>query len=151
MIASNKKIEDILSEEGFYIGRVSGHSMEPMLKCDSDSVVIVPASEGLKKYDVALYRSGEKYILHRVVKVLPESYIMCGDNCDFLERGITDEDIIGVLIEVLRGDERIKLDSRRYRAYCRRRVNGFYPRKFFRAIKRVVRSIAKRIFKKKGR
>ena len=31
----------------------------------------------LKKYDVPLYRRGADYVLHRVVKVLPESYVIC--------------------------------------------------------------------------
>jgi len=151
MITCNKKIEDILAEEGFYVCKITGHSMEPMLNCESDSVVIAPVSERLKKYDIALYRSGEKYILHRVVKVLPDSYVLCGDNCDFLEGEITDANVIGVLREVYRGEDKLDIDSRRYKAYCRRRVLGFYPRKAFRAVKRFVRSIAKKIFKKKGR
>ena len=151
MITCNRKIEDILAEDGLYVCRITGHSMEPMLNCESDSVVVFPVSERLKKYDVALYRAGERYVLHRVVKVLPDSYVTCGDNCDFLERGIKDADVIGVLREILRGEERIKLDSREYRAYCRRRVLGFYPRKVFRALKRFAYGMARKIFKKKRR
>lgn len=130
-----KNIEKVLSEEGVYVSCVVGHSMEPMLHERRDTVAVVPVKERLKKYDVALYRVGEKYVLHRVVKVLPDSYIFCGDNCVELERGITDKDILGKLSEVWRGEEKMELDSFSYKFYCRRRVMGFLPRKIVRRLR----------------
>ena len=151
MFQDNEKIEKVISEEGFYVGGIQGHSMEPMLNCDSDSVVIISPSGRLEKYDIALYRANGKYVLHRVVKVLPDSYVFCGDNCDFLEKGIKDSDIIGVLSEVFKGEKKIDLKGRKYRAYCRRKVAGFYPRKAFRSVRRAVLATARRIIKTKGR
>lgn len=130
-----KDIEKVLSEEGVYVSCVVGHSMEPMLHERCDTVAIVPTQERLKKYDIALYRVGDEYVLHRVVKVLPESYVFCGDNCVALERGITDKDILGKLAEVWRGEEKMKLDGFRYGFYCRTRVLGFLPRKIIRRLR----------------
>ena len=142
------KIEDILDREGVYVSTISGISMKPMLLNRRDTVVISPVSGRLKKYDVALYKSGGKYVLHRVVKVLKDSYIMCGDNCVLLEKGITDADIIGKLSEVWRGEEKLDLNSFGYRMYCRRKVAFFYPRKAYRNARRIAMAAIKKAFKK---
>ena len=142
------KIEDILAREGVYVSTISGVSMKPMLLNRRDTVAISPVSGRLKKYDVALYRSGGKYLLHRVVKVLKDSYIMCGDNCELLEKGITDADIIGKLSEVWRGEEKLDMNSLKYRLYCRVKVASFYPRKAYRKARRTAAAAVKKIFKK---
>ena len=66
------KIEEILQKEGCLVTTTAGVSMYPMLRNRRDTVVIRPAAGRLKKYDVALYKRGESYVLHRVVKVLPD-------------------------------------------------------------------------------
>ena len=143
-----KDIEKVLSEEGMYVSCVVGRSMEPMLHERRDTVAVVPVTERLKKYDIALYRVGEKYVLHRVVKVLPDSYIFCGDNCVELEKGITDKDILGKLVEVYRGEEKMKLEGFGYKFYCRRRVMGFLPRKIIRRLRGALSWRIKKIFGK---
>ena len=61
--------EQLLAQDGRLVYKTKGTSMEPMLRQNRDLVIIeVPASR-LKKYDVALYRRGESYVLHRVVDV----------------------------------------------------------------------------------
>ena len=64
-----KSIAEILERDGVYVGTTSGVSMKPMLRDRRDTVVIVPATERLKKYDVALFTQGGRCFLHRVVKV----------------------------------------------------------------------------------
>lgn len=144
-----KDIEKVLSEEGMYVSCVVGHSMEPMLHERRDTVAIVPVTERLKKYDIALYRAGEKYVLHRVVKVLPDSYVFCGDNCVELENGITDKDILGKLTEVWRGEDEMKLGGFKYGFYCRTRVLGFFPRKIIRRLRGAISRRVKRLSRKK--
>lgn len=145
----NKDIEKILCDEGVYVSSVVGHSMEPMLKEGRDTVAIVPVTERLKKYDVALYRVGEEYVLHRVVKVLPDSYVCCGDNCVALERGIEDKDLVGKLHKIWQGERELDLDSFGYRLYSRRKVIGFLPRKIYRRLRGALSRRIKKIFGKK--
>ena len=142
----NKDIEKILSEEGVYVSSVVGRSMYPMLREGRDTVAVTPVSGRLKKYDVALYRVGEKYVLHRVVRVLPDSYICCGDNCVVLERGICDGDVVGVLSKVWQGEREFDLNSLGYRLYSRRKVLGFLPRKIWRRLRGAVSRRIKKIF-----
>ena len=104
-------IEDILEKEGMYVSNTKGISMLPTLKEGRDAVVILPCTQRLKKYDVALYRRGNDYVLHRVIKVLPDSYVCRGDNCIAREYGITDANVLGKLAECHRRDKRISTDS----------------------------------------
>ena len=70
------------------------------------------------KYDVVLYKRGEKYILHRVLRVLPEGYLIAGDNNTFVERDIRDEQILGVMTRVIRNGKSIDVNKNRlYRCY----------------------------------
>ena len=87
------KIEDVLEKEGIYVATICGVSMYPMLRNRRDTVVIKPYEGRLKKFDIPLYKVEDKYILHRIIKVLPDSYIIRGDNTEVKERGITDEKI----------------------------------------------------------
>ena len=79
--AKKLSVEEALKEEGKYVGPTGGVSMLPMLKEGRDSIVVRPAEGRLSPLDVALYRRGESYVLHRVVAVRKDRYIMRGDNC----------------------------------------------------------------------
>mgnify|MGYP004560566227 FL=1 len=120
------KLGDVLKKRGIYVGTVNGTSMFPMLRNKKDTVIIKPLTGKLKKYDVALYRKRNLYVLHRIVKVVPDGYVICGDNCMNLERDITDEQIIGKLEGFYRGERQISLNSIFYILYCRVWV-ALYP------------------------
>lgn len=112
-------IERVLAEQGVYMSTTVGVSMWPMLRDRRDTIIIKPNVGRLNKYDVPLYRRGSDYILHRIIRVLPDSYIICGDNCARKEYGITDGQIIGVLNGFYRGEREIDMQGRGYRAYVR--------------------------------
>ena len=59
----------------------------------------VPAAGRLRRFDVALYRSGGRYVLHRVVRVLPSGYVIIGDNC------ITEEHVEDAQVQGVRDDD----------------------------------------------
>ena len=74
-------IEELIETEGKYVGPTVGVSMLPMLKSGRDSVVIEKKQARLKPLDVALYKRGEKYVLHRVIETREGGYVIRGDNC----------------------------------------------------------------------
>lgn len=112
-------IEEVIEKEGVYISTTSGVSMYPMLRDRRDTIVVTPTSERLKKYDVALYRRGNSYVLHRVIKVLPDSYIIRGDNCLSKEYGITDADVLGKLTSFYRKEKEVNMNGIPYKLYSR--------------------------------
>ena len=96
-----------------------GVSMLPMLRQGIDSVVLSPAPEKLKKYDLPLYRRDNgKYILHRVVEA-GETYTCIGDNQFDFENGVRHDQIIAVVTAFTRGEKMHSVQEIGYQAYCR--------------------------------
>ena len=123
--------ERILDLEGVVVYRVEGVSMRPMLRQDRDVVVIRKPSGRLQKFDVALYRRQTgNYVLHRVVGVSEDGYVIRGDNCFRDETDITDNEIVGILTQFQRRGKEIRVDSLAYRLYARLWV-GIYPLRRF--------------------
>ncbi len=114
------KYEEYLESYGRLTYRFSGVSMKPMLRQGKDSFTVVKKTvERCKKYDVVLYRRGEQYVLHRVVKVLPKGYVILGDNCLNKEKNIREEQILGVMESFTRGEKQISAENFWYKLYSR--------------------------------
>lgn len=111
------RIEDVIEKEGTYVATICGFSMYPMLRNRRDTVVIKPYTGRLKKFDVPLYKVGDRYILHRIIEVRPDSYVIRGDNCLPKEYGITDKQILGVLTSFYRDDKEVDMNGWMYKAY----------------------------------
>ncbi len=111
-------IEKILSEDGSFVSTTSGVSMYPLLRHRRDTIIVTPTNDRLKKYEVALYRRGDSYVLHRVIKVLPDSYIIRGDNC-ILREHVKDEEILGKLTGIYRAEKLVNMNGFKYRFYSR--------------------------------
>lgn len=141
---NQERIEEILEKEGVFVSTTSGVSMYPMIRDRKDTIIIRPCTGRLHKYDVPLYKRGEKYVLHRIIKVLPESYVICGDNCMQREYDISDKEILGVLTEFYRGEKKVDLESKRYKCYVKIWC-ALYPFRYF--YKRL-RGILARVVKK---
>lgn len=114
-------LEECLAENGFLTYRIRGVSMQPMLRQGCDLFTVVPkGSERCKKYDVVLYRRpSDPYVLHRIIEVRPDSYVILGDNCIAKEYGIRDEDILGVLTSFQHNGRTVSVSDWRYRLYSR--------------------------------
>lgn len=113
------KFEEYLNQYGQLTYGFQGVSMLPMLRQDKDVITIVKKQGRCKKYDVALYRRGNKYTIHRVVDVLPDGYVILGDNCMYKELDITDENILGVMVSFVRGKKEIAMDHWGQKLYAR--------------------------------
>ncbi|MBP3706544.1 MAG: S24/S26 family peptidase [Clostridia bacterium] len=116
--SSKLNIEAALCEKGEIMTSTSGVSMYPMLRHRKDMVVIKKLDAPLKKHDVAVYRmpSG-KLLIHRVLKVTKDCYIIRGDN-RLNKEYIKPEWIIGVLKEFYRNGKKYDCETNRlYKAY----------------------------------
>ena len=111
--------EDLLARDGRLVYSNVGDSMWPFIRQGRDLLVIEPAEGRLKRLDVPLYRrdSGQ-YVLHRVLAVEPDGYVICGDNRWGREYGITDRHVIGVLKAVIRDGREIPVTGWRCRLYA---------------------------------
>ena len=110
-----------------------GISMLPMLRQGTDSVVLSPVPETLKKYDLPLYRRDDgTYILHRVVAA-GDVYTCVGDNQFKQETGVRHDQMIGLVTAFYRGETYHAVTEPAYRLYCRfwyysRPIRHFYRR-----------------------
>ena len=118
--------EDILAEKGYLVYTYVGVSMLPLLRQRRDIIEIRPLSGRAKKYDAVLYKAGDKYILHRVLKVRPRDYVICGDNNMWCEYGIRDDMILGVMTRVIRNGKSIYSTDWKYKLYVHIWCD-FYP------------------------
>lgn len=138
-----KGLENSLKEKGIYLGKTEGDSMHPMLVEGRDTVIISTPSFPLKKYDVPVYRRDDHYTMHRIVKVTKKGYIICGDNRTFLERDITDGDIVGVLTGFYQDGKLISCTDEEYLRYARRICRSLPLRRAKAIAKRIVRKLKK--------
>ncbi len=107
-----------LKKHGKLIYTNVGDSMMPLIKQGRDVLIIQKTEGRLKKYDVPLYqRDSGQYVLHRILKVRENDYVICGDNRRHKETGITDRHIIGVLTGIIRNGREISVKDLRYRVY----------------------------------
>ena len=119
MIESSN-LEKQLAEEGFYISTTVGVSMRPMLRNRRDRVLIKPVGEGrLQKYDLPLYRLPDgKYVLHRVLEVRGNDYIIAGDNTGWKE-SVPKENVVGIATRFCRKGKWHDVNERGYGLYVR--------------------------------
>ncbi len=112
-------IEEQLGNEGFYVSTTVGVSMQPMLRNRRDRIIVVPVGEErLKKWDLPLYRYPDgRYVLHRIIGVREDHYLIRGDNTYAVEK-IPDEWVLGYVSEFYRGDKHILTSDKGYRRYA---------------------------------
>ena len=123
--------------------------MEPLFRTGRDMVVIKRREGECKKYDVVLdrYPSG-KYVLHRIIRVRENEYIIRGDNT-FIREHIPKDKILGVLERFNRKGKSHTVNDRGFKIYSRL-WNFIYPVRYLINLSvRAVRKIYRLIFKRK--
>ena len=115
----------------------SGISMEPMLREHRDIAIVERVNRKLKKNDVPLYRRAgcDKLVLHRIIKLTDNGYVIRGDNLYKNEYDVTDENIVGVLKAFYRNGKYYDCaTSKKYHSYIfLNRLS--YPFRYFWKIK----------------
>lgn len=147
--------EEMLEKDGYLVYTNVGCSMMPLLRQRRDIIEIRKKEQRrCKKYDAVLYKRGKKYILHRVLKVLPEGYLIAGDHNAFLERDVTDDMILGVMTRVIRNGKDIYMDNPWYRLYVHLWCDCWPLRMLilrgFWMVRRVLGAVKRMLFPRKG-
>ena len=127
---SNTTFEDELAVNGRIIYANTGNSMRPLIRQGRDLMIIERRPDvRLRRLDVVLYKSNGKYVLHRILKVRENDYVICGDNCIRKEYGIKESQIIGILTGIIRDGREIKTGDLSYRIYSHIWSDFFHVRK----------------------
>lgn len=110
--------EEELNRTGKFTYTCKGVSMLPLLHQQKDLFTIEKKQGRYHKYDVVLYKRPPKsFVLHRIVEVREQDYVILGDNCINKEYGIRDEDILGVMTSFVRNGREYSVEQRGYRIY----------------------------------
>ena len=141
-------LREQIAREGFLVSTTAGMSMYPMLRNRRDRVVILPVGERrLRRYELPLYlRADGRHVLHRVIAVRKDHYIIRGDNT-WEKETVYDHQIIGVVSEFYRGERHVLVTSRAYRTYAAL-WHWIYPmRRALLGVRRLASKIKHAIFK----
>ena len=138
--------EEYLDKNGVMTYTNRGTSMLPLLKQGRDMFTVrKKGAQRCEKYDVVLYRRPpDKYVLHRIVQVRSDSYVILGDNCLNKEFGITDYDIIGVMTGYVRKGKEHSTKEFGYWLYSRYIVFNHPIRVLLYKIKMLVKRIIRK-------
>ena len=134
---------DMLERDGRYISVPNGISMKPMIRGRKDAVLIEKLVDKPKKYDLVIYVRGKDLgVIHRVLFIKNNQYIICGDNCWQLEY-VKPEQIKGIVTEYCRNGKWHSTDYFFYKVYVHLWVDLFFIRQplFY------IRDKIKRVFK----
>lgn len=138
-------IKEKLEQGGTVEIPITGTSMLPLLVKGRDSVVIAPA-EKIHINDIIFYRRDNgHFVLHRVVGKNDKGYILCGDNQWVKEYGITDKNIIGVVVELKVNGKIFCTDDEKYVKYCNRQLKNLPYRKPIVLLQSKIRAIKRKV------
>ena len=136
-------ISEVISSGGEFRLFPRGTSMLPLLREETDSVVLV-SPEDIKKGDILLYRRDNgQFVLHRVVKISGGEYFMCGDNQFSVEHGVRTENILAKTAYFYRGSDKISLSDPAYKKY----VKSLKKRRIKNRIRNILSSLKRKIKK----
>ena len=111
--------EEYIENNGSLTYTNVGVSMLPLLRQGKDMFIVSKRNgQRCNVGDVVLYRRPpDKYVLHRVIEVRENDYVILGDNCVNKEYGIKDENIIGVMTGYIRNGREHTVSEKGYRLY----------------------------------
>jgi len=111
-------IREVLASGGEFRLYPHGTSMLPLIRQGIDSVSLYRMDRPPRKNDILFYqRRDGSYILHRVNAVTTEGLSMWGDNQTMLEKGVTEDQIIGRVTRIFRNKNEVNCRGGRYRLY----------------------------------
>ncbi|MBQ9785325.1 MAG: hypothetical protein IJW29_07475 [Clostridia bacterium] len=141
-------IEAELRERGVYVSTTAGVSMKPMLRNRRDRIVLLPIGDKtLKKWDLPIYRRPDgRYILHRIIDVKDDHYVIRGDNT-YVKEYVPKEWILGYVSEFYRGKRHVSTDDRGYRRYAAFWHGIYFLRVPFHKARRLASKIKHKLFK----
>ena len=85
--------------------------------------------EPAKRYDLVLYIRGEEQgVIHRVLHVRKEDYIIAGDNC-WQKEYVRHEQVKGIAVRFYRNGKWYSVDHKGYRLYARLWTDFFFIRR----------------------
>ena len=115
-MSENDQVEQ-LEKNGYYLSVPRGISMWPMI-LNKEGIVEIHKLDGeAKRYDLVMYvRAGRQGVIHRVVRVFDDHYLIIGDNCWRYEQ-VPKGDVKGIATRFYRRGKWYDVDNKLYQIY----------------------------------
>ncbi|MBQ3708518.1 MAG: S24/S26 family peptidase [Clostridia bacterium] len=118
-----------LEKHGKYFSVPKGVSMRPMIDNKQGIVEIHKLDRPAKRYDLVLYIRGEEQgVIHRVLRVRENDYVIAGDNC-WRKEYVPHHRVVGIAVRFYRKGKWIEITNRGYRLYVWVWTNLFFIRR----------------------
>ncbi len=115
-------IDEVISKGGEFKINPNGVSMLPVIRPGRDSVTLILPLD-LKKGDIVLYRrDNDKFVLHRIMSIKNDRFIMCGDNQKVIEYGITKAHILAKVKDIYIDGAKLNQEGEEYKKYIKCRL-----------------------------
>ncbi|MGN1295225.1 MAG: S24/S26 family peptidase [Bacilli bacterium] len=103
--------EELLQRDGSFLYTFRGVSMKPLLHQGKDVVIISRIERPIRKLDIVLYKINERYVLHRVLKIKKDHYVIRGDNT-YTNEIIPKDKVFGILTSYYKKDKLKKVNTK---------------------------------------
>lgn len=110
------KLEEALNNNSFIIHNIKGNSMLPLLVQDEDLVLVEKTNDNFITLDMVLFTRDSKYILHRILNIKKNYYLVCGDNQTELEK-VYPNQIIGKVTGYYKKGRFVSINDKEYIDY----------------------------------
>ena len=121
----------VLNQTGTLSFVPNGNSMWPFLKHRHQTVIIQKISTTVNKFDVIFFRrENGDYVLHRVIDVDGDCFIVRGDSQLFTER-VKKDQVFGVMTGFYKGKKFVSSSDEKYL----KKVEKWYKNGFFTRLK----------------
>ena len=142
--------KNLLEEKGEISFVPSGNSMWPTLKDRKQTVVVQKKTERLNAFDVALFENDGVIVLHRVMEVISNGYVTCGDS-QLKNETVLERDVFGVLKGFYKGKKFVSVTDPKHVKkvqswYKRKGLRKFRIKLFYLGLR--IKTKLKKIFKK---
>lgn len=118
-----------LEKSGRYFSVPKGISMKPMIRSKQDVIEIEKLNTMAKRYDLVMYIRGEEQgVIHRVLQVREQDYIIAGDNC-WQKECIPHDKVVGIAVSFYRNGKWYSVNNKGYRLYARVWTDLFFIRR----------------------
>ena len=133
-------VRQALSRQGQAYVRVTGRSMQPLLKHLRDGVVLA-APDSIRRGDIVLFdRRNGRYALHRVIRKKKNGFTMAGDNQWYVEKDLPYDQIVGVVVAIDRNGRRIACKNFLLKMYALAVTGLTFPRIYlWKAVRKAIK------------
>ncbi len=126
--------------------KLSGASMQPLIRKEKDTVTVVPVFRELKCGDIVLVsRADGVYVVHRVRKITVNSVQTLGDRCVAADDWMPLSAVWGMAVRLERNGRTVNLDSAFSRVYGRIHMSTRPVRSLWRKLLRFAAQTVKRV------